>query len=300
MHLTLTNSTLEKVRSHAFGASFACFLETSQLSQGLCKKPDQVLAVDNKIREVRNEYLPLLEKFLSPRQARLEVQVFIDLILRCLLTKPWPTFEKKLSLPAGKYSNEKVTLLGIFWASLVDLRYPDSQFSSSSCLVGENTETQEAQQEVNLEAIRTLKKSSSDAAAPEILPKLKRGYLVTVVRRMSWQVPLTGKEDYRKDLVIGQEGTTHGWADLDQRQVLLATVLDLPEGPSRQVIHACYPRNLQLTSEYQLEKVGSSTRAEEPPSSSASSAAVPTWLLESSDPSAVKKRGPLVQGPPQR
>ena len=70
--------------------------------------------------------------------------MYIDLIIRCLLNKQWPSnLEIKLTLPLGKFSNEKIKALGIHWARLVHLKHPDMNFPATSGLVGEEVEDQE-------------------------------------------------------------------------------------------------------------------------------------------------------------
>ena len=85
-------------------------------------------------------------------------------------------------------------------------------------------------------------------------PKFARGDEVTVVRRVSWIIPQKGNPKYRKDLVEGTPGVVQGWGDLEQRQVLLTVVLDVPDGKKKEITKEIYPRNLKLTSEYLLEQ----------------------------------------------
>ena len=85
----------------------------------------------------------------------------------------------------------------------------------------------------------------------------------------------------------GTQGVVQGWGDLEQRQVLLTVVLDVPDGEKKEITKAIYPRNLKLTSEYLLEK---GAEQGEPASSSGNRAepTVPDWALLNSDPASVK------------
>ena len=94
--------TLEKVRSQSSGPSVAAFLEPANLLS-LCKKTDLLKTIETQIRDLRAKYLPILEKALGDRQARLEVAVYLDLIIRCLFAKPWPSLDPKVTLPNGVF-----------------------------------------------------------------------------------------------------------------------------------------------------------------------------------------------------
>ena len=83
------------------------FLEPTSIT-ALCKKPDTLGALETKIRDIKAKYLPLLEQNLSTSLARCEIQVYIDMIIRCLFNKPWPQVNTKLSLPVGRFTVEKI------------------------------------------------------------------------------------------------------------------------------------------------------------------------------------------------
>ena len=87
--------------------------------------------------------------------------------------------------------------------------------------------------------------------------------------------------------MVGTQCVVQGWGDLEQRQVLLSVVLDVPDGKKKEITKEIYPRNLKLTSEYLLEQ-----GAEQgiPASSSGNQAqpTVPDWALLNSDPASVK------------
>ena len=66
-----------------------------------------------------------------------------------------------------------------------------------------------------------------------------------------------GNSKYRKDLVEGLEGTIEGFADMENRLVLLKVVIDLPDGKKQVVTKETFPRNLKLTSEHNLQQAAS-------------------------------------------
>ena len=290
MYLILTQYTNEKVRQQASGPSQAGFIEPNSIVQ-LVKKPDQLKALEDKVRSLRTDLLPLLEAELGPRQAKLELSVYIDLIMRCLLGKPWPPLDIKLTAPLGKFSSEKVLQLGKHWAKLLDLKFPHVNFGSLSGLRAADEKDEGLEVEVDLDNVRSLKKAPSDPL-PDLVPKFVRGDAVVVIRRMSWVIPQSHKEDYRRDLHEGTEGIVEGWADHENRQVLLKVLMDLPDG-KQHIVHQAYPRNLMKTEEYKLMKAGRAPQEPQeeqaqPASGSSKRNAPPEWLLQGSEPSSVK------------
>ena len=278
--------TLDKVRSQSSGPSVAAFLEPANLLS-LCRKTDLLKTIETQIRDLRAKYLPILEEALGDRQARLELAVYLDLIIRCLFSKPWPLLDPKVTLPVGKFSQEKIWDLGVVWSKYLDCKHKDLKFGETSDLREEPEEDKEDTKEVSLEGIRHLKKVGSEGPEPDLGPKFSRGDEVTIVRRVSWVIPQKGKPKFRKDLVEGTQGVVQGWGDLEQRLVLLTVVLDLPDGKKKEITKEIYPRNLKLTSEYQLEQ---GAQQEEPSSSSGNQGGpgVPAWALLKSDPASVK------------
>ena len=290
--------TNEKVRQQASGPALAAFIEPSTLLQ-LCKKTEELKAVEEKLREVREKYLPILEEGLDARQARLELSVYCDLIIRCLLSKPWPLdLDLKLTLPLGRFSQEKMLQLGNFWAKLVDKKHPDLNFGENSGLgVTDEEEDEDLKQHVDLENIRALKRKSSDPV-PDLARKFARGDKVTVIRKMTWSIPQKKNADFRKDLPEGLEGQVEGFADAENRQVLLQVSLKLPDGKV-EVVRAVYPRNLMLSSDYKLKEAGKVTEPVQEDSSGSSKdppgtpqgtkrAAPPAWALMGWDPESVQ------------
>ena len=68
---------------------------------------------------------------------------------------------------------------------------------------------------------------------------------------MTWTIPQHDAPKHRKDIMEGTEGVIKGWVDLEQRQVLLTVVMDLPSGADQSIAKETYTRNLKLTREYQ-------------------------------------------------
>ena len=64
------------------------------------------MSIEKKIEDLRNMTFPVLMKVLQPPQARLQVAVFVDMILRSIFPKPWPN-DMNTKLPIGRYSEEK-------------------------------------------------------------------------------------------------------------------------------------------------------------------------------------------------
>ena len=280
-YLFLSAYTPENAMAQAGGPSKANFLETSTVTS-LVKKQDLVDVVDKELRTLREKYLPLLEKLSSPKQARLDLAWLADLVIRCLLSKAWnPACPFKVPVGTGKFTADKIKVLAGHWAKWVESEYPESNFCKDSGLIlVEPEDAGDLAAEVNLEEMRSLKREHSEPAS-ESGKKFSRGDEVTVVRRMSWVMDESGT---RKDIVVGTCGIIEGWADLEQRQVLLKVSLKMPDKSKRDIVQSCYPRNLQLTSEYKVAQAGVlAGKSKEKPSDPASSSGgnqVPQWLLK--------------------
>ena len=154
--------------------------------------------------------MPLLEPALGARVANLEFSVYMDLLVMCLFAKQWPCdLDPKVSLPVGKFSEEKVKALGIHWAKVVDQKYPTLGFAAASGLLEESQEDPGQDPAVDLQRLRSLKRNLSSCPDPDAR-RFKRGDEVTVVRRMSWTIPQPGKPDFRKDITQGTDGGHRG------------------------------------------------------------------------------------------
>ena len=253
--------------------------------------------------ECRAKCLELLVSITSPQQARLDFAEYMILFIRCLLAKPWPLeHQTRFSrISTGKFTNEKATEIGILWAKWVDEKYPNAQFAiAAGLLATEGSVALEDSQEIDLKGFSLLKRRPSDETSNSP-SQFKRGDLVTVIRRMTWNVPIKGSKDYRKDVVEGTQGTIEGWADVEKRKVLVKCKLCIG-GEDIELVQDVYPRNLQLTSEHQLMNAARSAEAA-PSSASVSSSASGSsstsgaspfqWLLQNSEPSCVKMQEKL-------
>lgn len=241
VHLIMGQYSIDKVRAQGSGPAVGALFEPANIV-GLVKKSNLLKSVETQIRDLKKKYLPYLEQFLSARQARLEMAVYIDLVLRCLFAKCWPVLEPKITLPVGKYDQAKVETLGRVWAKIVNLKYPESSFAATAGLEEQAEETQEDQQELDLVALRELKRNPSGGPEVDEGPKFSRGDQVTVVRKVTWKLPQKGDPNYRKDLVVGTTGVVEGWADLENRQVLMKVTLDVPDGKKKGVHQGDLPQ----------------------------------------------------------
>ena len=242
-YLVCTQYTNENEKAQVGGPSVSLFLENAQIT-ALCKKPDVVHKLEKAFRDLKTWYLPHLEKALGPRVARLEITVYMTLLIRCLFCKAWPQLEPRVTLPVGKFSEEKIQALGVHWAKVMDLKHPPLGFAQAVGLQDEVKDDPMIQQEVDLDNLRSLRKTNSNGPEPEA-PKFKAGDEVTLVRRMSWNVPLKGKPKFRKDVPEGLEGVVEGWADPEMRSVLVKVNLTL-EGKEVSITQAVSTRNLKL------------------------------------------------------
>ena len=207
------------------------------------------------------------------------------MVIRCLFNKQWPSLNPKVTQPVGKFSVEKVESLAVPWAKAVDHKHPYLNFAEDSGLKEQALESKEDLKEIDLKGLREVQKADCEAQVPEG-PKcsFSRGDEVTVVRRMSWPLPQPDAPHYKRDIAEGSSGTIEGWADLEQRQVLLKVILDLPSGPKQSITNSVFPRNLKLTSEYLKEKAASSDTGPKEDTK----AGCPSWALESSNATDVK------------
>ena len=142
--------------------------------------------LEKTIRDLKAKYMPILEKGLGERVARLEITAFMNLIARCLFSKPWPLLEPRVTLPVGRFLEDKVKSLAVHWAKVVDLSHPTLGFAAAAGL-DEAVENASVDVPVDLENLRPLKRSISGGPEPEG-PKFNRDDSVIVARRMSWNV----------------------------------------------------------------------------------------------------------------
>ena len=177
-------------------------------------------------------------------------------------------------------------------------RHPGTNFPEKAGLTGHPTEEHDSQESVDLgklRASRGLKRNNSSASAAsapdEALaksgghPVFKVGDEVTVVKKMTWNLPTKSNPDYRKDLNVGLQGVIMG--SEDSAKVVLKVDLKLPGAKKAETFSkGVSPENLQLTSTYDPAP------ADKPEPSASKGPAeddsqVPKWLLGSSGPADV-------------
>ena len=107
-----------------------------------------------------------------------------------------------------------------------------------------------------------------------------------MTKKLTWTIPQRGNSNFRKYIAEGTAGVIEGWADLEQRQVLLKAVRSLPSGLKKTAVHEAYPRNLKLTSEYNEAKGTGEALPEA--GSKGKKAGSPEWALEGREPAMVK------------
>ena len=71
------------------------------------------------VEDLRNKAFPILEMGIQLPMARLQVAYFMDMAMRCLLSKQWSA-DRPCKLPAGKYTEDKRKHLGFLWAKSVE------------------------------------------------------------------------------------------------------------------------------------------------------------------------------------
>ena len=114
--------------------------------------------------------------------------------------------------------------------------------------------------DVDISAIKFLKRCSSDAPPPTLEHKFKRGDEATVAKKMTWKIPSKTDPEYRKDIMPGTKGTIEGFNDSEGRQVLFKCIVSL-EDCNKTITRAVSPQNLMHTEEYLLSKASSSAAA---------------------------------------
>ena len=85
----------------------------------MCKKSETLEDLEKMVEDLRNKALPILEMGMQLPIARLQVAHFMDMVMRCLLSKQWSA-DRPCKLPAGKYTEDKRKHLGFLWAKSVE------------------------------------------------------------------------------------------------------------------------------------------------------------------------------------
>ena len=268
----MTNYTSEKLKTNPAGPGHCVFLESSQI-QNLAKSSEKCQEIDKLLKNLKKQYLPVLQQFFSERMAKLELSVYLDLVLRCLLSKPWPSaLVPKVTLKVGQYSAEQVLKLGTFWGKYMDHKYPNLEFAVAAGLQSKDAPVDDdSQVGVDLETLRGLKRNLSEPA--EGLRSFQEGDEVAVVRRFTWSIGTKAEPDFRKDVNPGTFGIIKGFCDREGRQVLLEVSLKIA-GRLQTITKACAPRNLQHKAEYLMQQ-GENAEAPEPVETPGSSSSGP-------------------------
>ena len=176
------------------------------------------------LRAARELYLPL-EPLSTPTHALLDLTVLGDVLIRCLMAKPWPeelkTFLGKQAI--GRFSVEKVQTLKVAWASWNDSKYGDGSFAEVAGLKPLEKSEDKPVVFVDL-AKRGTEPGISEEEALEVR-RFQRGDEVTTIRRMTWSIPRAGQDPWRTDVPAGTPGTVMGYPDVKNRKVLLQVLM---------------------------------------------------------------------------
>ena len=87
------------------------------------RKREVLDGLEKMMEDLRNKAFPVLVKATQVPMARLQVANFMDMLLMCILSKPWSA-NLPVKLPAGKYTEDKHQQLGYHWANRVELAFP--------------------------------------------------------------------------------------------------------------------------------------------------------------------------------
>ena len=118
MYLLFTQYTDDKVRQQNNGPIISQFLDGTTLTN-FCQKSETLENLEKMVEDLRNKAFPILEMGMQHPQAKLQVVHFMDMVLRCLLSKQWSA-ERPCKLLAGKYTEDKRKHLGFLWANSVE------------------------------------------------------------------------------------------------------------------------------------------------------------------------------------
>ena len=98
-------------------------------------------------------------------------------------------------------------------------------------MVLQRSEGKQEEPLVDLGGLGTLEREPSDPV-PDLASKFKRGDEVTVTRRMPWLVPgVSGGEAARRDVKEGTPAVVEGWADAENRKLLIKVVMHMGDKP---------------------------------------------------------------------
>lgn len=152
------------------------------------------MALETRIRDIRAKSLFWSACHLGDRVAKLQVGVYIDMVLRVRFTKPWPSVEPKVSRPMGILTTADIKDLGPCWAKGVDLRHPGLVVAAIAGLLTEQqvdpAPLKEDSTEVDMDILRQPKKGTSVIVQTLTLALSARGWMRSWCRRERPRVSL--------------------------------------------------------------------------------------------------------------
>lgn len=278
-YLVLTQYTRDGARCSAGQPDCAGFLDKQTLVN-LSKKTDLTRTLEDRFRDTRKKYLPILERQLTEPLAKQELADLGIVWIRCLMSKPLAA-EWAKGTSTGKFAEGKAEELLSMWGLHVDRKYPDIGFLRESGISQPSRAAASGSSEMlELVDLKTLAQDSvEDQGAASSSGTIRPGDRVTVVRRFTWTIPLENNPDFRHDVQVGMEGLVEGFADENHRQVLVSFQMKLPSARGtivRKVVDKAYPRNLVLTSDFQAKDIASNPPAPAEPAPKDPAAGTPS------------------------
>ena len=99
-------------------------------------------SLEQEFKSIRSKFLPILDRSLAPRQARLEIASLADLLVRSSFSKGFLS-NFKVKQHVGKLNADKINILKMAWAKVTDEKYPLLGFSVEADLVPPDAEKTE-------------------------------------------------------------------------------------------------------------------------------------------------------------
>ena len=235
----------------------AAFIEATHIKT-IAQKPDVLLGLETRIYNLRENILPILLTGLPPVQANIDLWFYVDLLVRCTLSKAWPSNISNFtcSVPLGKINDDKVRAIGCCWAKWLNLKHPGSDWPSKLGLEEESkSSTDEPDVEVDIAAIKSLKRGKSDPhdlAVESLTTKFTKGQAATTTKRMTWEKIYKDDPERRKDISPGTQGVVQGYVDATGRQVLFRVQLQIDDS-KKYVTRGINPLNLMDSAEYETK-----------------------------------------------
>ncbi len=88
VYLVVSQCCSERVKCQATGPALSQFIEPKQISD-LCKKPELLESLENKLRELKGKYFPILEAKLGARVGKMEFAVLMGVRGASLSSSCW-------------------------------------------------------------------------------------------------------------------------------------------------------------------------------------------------------------------